>query len=65
MCPVCLATAALIAGKVTSAGGLAAIAMKKFGGKNAVDSSAETDRGPDLGSDLGSDRGCCDKGTEK
>ena len=62
MCPVCLATAALIAGKVTSAGGLAAIAMKKFGGKNAVDSSAETDR---LGPDLGSDRGCCDKGTEK
>ena len=61
MCPVCLATAALIAGKVTSAGGLAAIAMKKFGGKNAVDSSAETDRDSDLGSDLG----CCDKGTEK
>jgi hypothetical protein len=37
MCPVCLATAALIAGKVTSASGLAAIAIKKFGVKNAVD----------------------------
>jgi hypothetical protein len=40
MCPVCFATAALIAGKVTSAGGLAAIAIKKFGGKNAVDNRA-------------------------
>jgi hypothetical protein len=39
MCPVCIATAALIAGKVTSAGGLAAIAIKKFGGKNAVDNT--------------------------
>jgi hypothetical protein len=39
MCPVCFATAALIAGKVTSAGGLAAIAIKKFGGKNAVDNT--------------------------
>ena len=37
MCPVCLATAALIAGKVTSASGLAAIAIKKFGVKNTVD----------------------------
>jgi len=30
MCPVCLATAALIAGKATSAGGLAAIALQKI-----------------------------------
>jgi hypothetical protein len=30
MCPVCLATAALAAGKVTTAGGLAAIVLKKF-----------------------------------
>jgi hypothetical protein len=37
MCPVCLATAVLIAGGVTSTGGLSAIAMKKFGVKNAVD----------------------------
>ncbi len=39
MCPVCIATAALIAGSVTSTGGLAAIAIKKFGGKNSVDDS--------------------------
>ncbi len=37
MCPVCLTTAALIAGSVTSTGGLAAAVMKKFGGKSAVD----------------------------
>jgi hypothetical protein len=36
MCPVCLATAVVIAGSVTSAGGLVAIAVKKFGVKNAV-----------------------------
>jgi hypothetical protein len=40
MCPVCLTTAALIAGSVLSltatTGGLAAIAIKKFGVKNAV-----------------------------
>lgn len=40
MCPVCLTTAVLIAGSVTSTGGLAAIAIKKFGGKNAVDKNA-------------------------
>jgi hypothetical protein len=37
MCPVCLATAALIAGSATSTGGLAAMAIKKFGGMNAAD----------------------------
>jgi hypothetical protein len=36
MCPVCLATAVLIAGSATSTGGLTAIAIKKFGVKNAV-----------------------------
>ena len=36
MCPVCLTTAALIVGKVTSTGGLAAIAIKKLGVNNAV-----------------------------
>lgn len=37
MCPVCIATAALIAGKVTSSAGAAAIAIKKLGGKDAAD----------------------------
>lgn len=37
MCPFCIATAAVIAGKVTGAGGLAAIAVRKIGGKSAVD----------------------------
>ena len=36
MCPVCIAAAALIAGKVTSTGGAAAIAIRKFGVKRAV-----------------------------
>jgi hypothetical protein len=34
MCPLCISTAALIAGSVTSTGGLAAIAIKKLGVKN-------------------------------
>src|SRR5262245_41506946 len=38
MCPVCIATAVLIAGGVASTGGLAAVAMKKFGVKTAADS---------------------------
>ena len=37
MCPVCIATAMLIAGSVTSTGGLSAMAIRKFGGKNTVD----------------------------
>ncbi len=36
MCPVCIATAALIAGKVTSASGAAAIAVRRLGGKKAA-----------------------------
>jgi hypothetical protein len=36
MCPMCLATAVLIAGSATSTGGLTAIAIKKFGIKNAA-----------------------------
>lgn len=36
MCPMCLATAALIAGSATSTGGLAAIVSRKFRVKNAV-----------------------------
>jgi hypothetical protein len=37
MCPMCLATAALIAGSATSTGGLTAIVVKKFGTKSGVD----------------------------
>ena len=37
MCPVCLTTAALIAASLTSTGGLAAIAIRKFSVKNEVD----------------------------
>ena len=37
MCPFCLTTAALIAVSVTSTGGLAAIAIRKFGMKHATD----------------------------
>jgi hypothetical protein len=37
MCPMCLATAALIAAGVASTGGPAVVAMKRFGVKNAVD----------------------------
>ncbi|MFZ0518150.1 MAG: hypothetical protein WBG23_06180 [Acidobacteriaceae bacterium] len=39
MCPFCLATAMMIAVGVASTGGLAAVATKKFGGKNAVDNA--------------------------
>jgi hypothetical protein len=42
MCPVCLTTAVLIAGSVTSTGGLSAIAIRKFGVKNPVDNHAST-----------------------
>ena len=37
MCPMCLTTAALIAASLTSTGGLAAIAIKKFGVKYTAD----------------------------
>jgi hypothetical protein len=42
MCPMCVTqflstSAMLIAGSVTSTGGLAAVAIKRFGVKNAVD----------------------------
>jgi hypothetical protein len=37
MCPICITTAVLIAGSATSTGGLAAIAIRKFGVKNTVD----------------------------
>jgi hypothetical protein len=54
MCPVCITTAALIAGSVTSTGGLAAIAIRRFCGKNAVDNSPAQP-----------DPNCIDKGTEQ
>jgi hypothetical protein len=38
MCPMCLTTAALIAASLTSSGGLAAIAIRKYGVKNTRDS---------------------------
>ena len=46
MCPVCITAAALIAGSVTSTGGLAAIAIKKFG-KNALDEKPAQRRNQD------------------
>ena len=41
MCPVCLATALLIAGKVAVTGGVAAIAIQKLGGQNAADNNPD------------------------
>ena len=37
MCPVCITTAAMIAGSVISTGGLTALAISKSGGNNAFD----------------------------
>ena len=37
MCPMCLTTAALIAASLTSTGGIAAIAIRKFSVKDAAD----------------------------
>jgi hypothetical protein len=48
MCPVCFTTAALIAVSVTSTGGLAAIAIRKFGMKNAADNNAADRRNQDV-----------------
>jgi hypothetical protein len=39
MCPACVTTAMLIASSVTFKGGLAAIAIKKFGCKNTVNNN--------------------------
>jgi len=39
MCPFCFAAAVLLAGGVASTGGLAAIAIKKFGMKNAANNN--------------------------
>ena len=48
MCPVCLTTAALITLSVTSTGGLAAIAIKKFGMKNAPERNVTDRRNQDV-----------------
>ena len=46
MCPVCITTAMLIAGGATSTGGLAAIAIRKFGGTSvADDNTVRTENG--------------------
>jgi hypothetical protein len=39
MCPVCLSTAALIAVSLTTSGGLAAIAIRKFSVRNVETSN--------------------------
>ncbi len=44
MCPACISTAVLIVGSVLSTGGVAAIVVKTFGGKNATDK--ERNNGP-------------------
>jgi hypothetical protein len=48
MCPVCLTTAAWIAVSVTSTGGLAAIAIRKFGMKNAAENNSLDRRNEDV-----------------
>jgi hypothetical protein len=45
MCPVCFTTAALIAGSVTSTGGLAAVVIKKFSVKK-FGAKSDTDINP-------------------
>ena len=41
MCPACFATAALIAASLTSTGGLAAIAIVKFGVRSAANDNPD------------------------
>lgn len=48
MCPFCLTTAALIAVSVTSSGGLAAVAIRKFRMKNAAETNALDRRNQDV-----------------
>jgi hypothetical protein len=47
MCPFCISTAVLIAGSVISTGGLAAIAIKKLGGKDGPDQDKEKESNRD------------------
>jgi hypothetical protein len=46
MCPACISTAVLIVGSVISSGGVAAIVIKKLGGKNAIDIDKESNDVP-------------------
>jgi len=48
MCPVCIATAVLIAGGVASGGGLTALAMKKSRRTSAIDNRSAGTRGETL-----------------
>jgi hypothetical protein len=48
MCPVCFTTAGLIAVSVVSTGGLAAIAIRKFGMKNIPENNAPDRRNEDV-----------------
>jgi hypothetical protein len=48
MCPICITTAALIAGSATSTGGLAAITIWKSGVKNALDKNPAERRNQDV-----------------
>ena len=45
MCPACITAAVLIAGSVAATGGLAAIAVKISGVRNAADDQAAPARG--------------------
>ena len=48
MCPVCLTTAAVIAGSIVSTGGLAVIAIRKFGMKDAPEKNMSDRRNQDV-----------------
>ena len=43
MCPVCFATAAVIAAKAAGGGGVAAVAIRKLGWKKAEDRDSAVD----------------------
>jgi hypothetical protein len=44
MCPFCISTAAIIAGSITSSGGLAAVAIRKLGPKTDPNSNPRRDQ---------------------
>ena len=58
MCPICITTAALIAGSATSTGGLEAIAIWKFGVKNALDKNPAERRNQDVNEHDGETPNC-------
>lgn len=65
MCPICITTALLITSGVAGTGGIAAVAMKKFGVKNAANKGVrEVQPGPsnsELGNDIRGHR-CANRG---